>query len=954
MRKRERIAWIALVVMAVSFRVHAFADILIRTPGFKSHITVEPVANVQQAVVSVLDPSGEPIRDLQPQDFVLARGIHKGRVVALEPLQAGKATPVNLVLVIDNSFSMQERAAVKPLLIALDELLKDVRPIDTIHAVVFSDQETKTIGDRALNVRTFKSSQTSEWRRFFSEAFDRGITNRTYLYEAVLAGIEIVKAMPPDEPKLMVVFSDGEDLNSKIKRSEAEAAASGIKKFQAFCIDYMQAEKADPFLAGLARNHHGRIWKARSAFEIVPIFQDFKSTILHKYVLTYELLNPIDIEPKALSLDIPVTTTGVPATHMVFFPTGQSLIPDPYGQFKNKAEADAFQAGYPAAKVSFLQRYFNILNFVGKALRDVPEARIGIVGCTSEYGPEKDNLALSQARADAVKNYLQRIWGIDAACMLIEARNLPAEPSLEESPEGRRENQRVEFIFDSEAIQSRAAGRVIAEAGNQNAVQVKLDLNPLPDVAESEVRIQANERTLKIVSEGAALRPSHAFALDDLGRDRLARLNSFEAMIRVTDREGRVYEATSDLCHVKTSPKVVIRELSLPPFGTVQLEPEAVTVEEITVVDSSPLLNHIYFDNGRSDIPSRYTLFKTAADARAFDPRLLKGAMEKYHHVLNIIGQRAAERPKARLKIIGCNSGFGEEKGRSDLSRGRAEAVRSYLRSIWGIDPSRLETGARGLPASASTGNIPEGRAENQRVEIYADDPAILDTAQSTYIEALSDAETFRIVTEIEPGTALKRWSLAIYGDNQRLEGLTGVGELEPSYLLALKDLGLLNIGSYKTVSAALEAVDSKGQSLNAKDTSTVHFVKREERLARREGYKVIERYALILFDFDRAEIKDRNRVVVNRIGGRIRELPSATVKIVGHTDTIGKPDYNMALSKKRAEAAYEQILAGGAAAKDRATVDGKGPADPLFDNGLPEGRAYNRTVTVLLEYEQK
>ncbi|MGE5255611.1 MAG: OmpA family protein, partial [Hyphomicrobiales bacterium] len=85
----------------------------------------------------------------------------------------------------------------------------------------------------------------------------------------------------------------------------------------------------------------------------------------------------------------------------------------------------------------------------------------------------------------------------------------------------------------------------------------------------------------------------------------------------------------------------------------------------------------------------------------------------------------------------------------------------------------------------------------------------------------------------------------------------------------------------------------------------------------------------------------------------RIREVPSATVKIVGHTDTIGKPDYNVALSRKRAETAYEQLLAAGIPDKNRVAFEGKGPADPLYDNGLPEGRAFNRTVTVILEYEQ-
>jgi outer membrane protein OmpA-like peptidoglycan-associated protein len=85
-----------------------------------------------------------------------------------------------------------------------------------------------------------------------------------------------------------------------------------------------------------------------------------------------------------------------------------------------------------------------------------------------------------------------------------------------------------------------------------------------------------------------------------------------------------------------------------------------------------------------------------------------------------------------------------------------------------------------------------------------------------------------------------------------------------------------------------------------------------------------------------------------------VRELPSASVAIVGHTDTIGKADYNVGLSRKRADAAGALVLAAETGARSRVSVTGKGPADPLFDNALPEGRAYNRTVTVTLEYEQR
>jgi outer membrane protein OmpA-like peptidoglycan-associated protein len=135
---------------------------------------------------------------------------------------------------------------------------------------------------------------------------------------------------------------------------------------------------------------------------------------------------------------------------------------------------------------------------------------------------------------------------------------------------------------------------------------------------------------------------------------------------------------------------------------------------------------------------------------------------------------------------------------------------------------------------------------------------------------------------------------------------------------------------------------------------AAVQFIKREERLAQKKGYRVLEKYALILFDFNRSDIKAHNREIVDRIVDRIKEIPTATVSITGHTDSIGNQDYNVALSIKRARAAYDQILAGGIPKGENITYAGTGPLNPLFDNELPEGRALNRTVTVTLEYQQE
>ncbi len=114
----------------------------------------------------------------------------------------------------------------------------------------------------------------------------------------------------------------------------------------------------------------------------------------------------------------------------------------------------------------------------------------------------------------------------------------------------------------------------------------------------------------------------------------------------------------------------------------------------------------------------------------------------------------------------------------------------------------------------------------------------------------------------------------------------------------------------------------------------------------------MLEKYALILFDFNRSDIKEHNQDIIDRIVARIKEIPTATVSIVGHTDTIGHEAYNLDLSIKRAKSAYDFILSGGVQAGDSISYKGIGLHDALFDNELPEGRALNRTVTVTLEYE--
>jgi outer membrane protein OmpA-like peptidoglycan-associated protein len=461
-----------------------------------------------------------------------------------------------------------------------------------------------------------------------------------------------------------------------------------------------------------------------------------------------------------------------------------------------------------------------------------------------------------------------------------------------------------------------------------------------------------------IESEAHGIRNLEVFAVDYMPRSKMDKfLKSF-----VEKHDGQIWKAqsASELLPIFQSFSTTLLHRYVinyrfyePPSGSLRLEPAQLNFDMLTLLDGSPVLNQVFFDTGKSDISDNYVLLKHRADTDAFHENTLTSATDRYKNVLNIVGRQLRKEPEAQIRIVGCNSDSGVEKGNLALSKDRAESVKGYLSSIWGIDTSRMQLEVHNRPAVPSASSVPEGRAENQRVEIYSDTPAIMDTIKSTYVAKISNSEQLHVKPQINSGYDLQRWTVALLGDGVLIDSTSGQDDLMPAYQFNLKELGLGKIGTYENIGANIEIEDRKGRTYKTHASARVRFIKRKERVAKKEGYKVMEKYALILFDFNSAEIKDRNRAVLDRIVARINEIPTAEVSIMGHSDTIGKEAYNVDLSKRRAKAAFEMIVAGGGFNSGAISYDGAGPHDSLFDNELPEGRALNRTVTVTLAYEK-
>jgi OOP family OmpA-OmpF porin len=111
---------------------------------------------------------------------------------------------------------------------------------------------------------------------------------------------------------------------------------------------------------------------------------------------------------------------------------------------------------------------------------------------------------------------------------------------------------------------------------------------------------------------------------------------------------------------------------------------------------------------------------------------------------------------------------------------------------------------------------------------------------------------------------------------------------------------------------------------------------------------KVMVFEAAALFAVNKADISPagKEKIKEYREQARAQMSEAKTIKITGHTDSSGKPEYNQKLSVKRAEAVRDYLISLGADAS-KMEVSGMGETKPIADNKTAAGRAKNRRVEV-------
>ena len=103
-----------------------------------------------------------------------------------------------------------------------------------------------------------------------------------------------------------------------------------------------------------------------------------------------------------------------------------------------------------------------------------------------------------------------------------------------------------------------------------------------------------------------------------------------------------------------------------------------------------------------------------------------------------------------------------------------------------------------------------------------------------------------------------------------------------------------------------------------------------------------------VLFDFNKYTLKPGAREKMAKVAGILLAYPGLKIQVEGHTDSVGSDEYNMNLSRQRADSVRDYLAAQSVPASNITSV-GYGESQPVASNDSAAGRQQNRRVELVV-----
>ena len=147
---------------------------------------------------------------------------------------------------------------------------------------------------------------------------------------------------------------------------------------------------------------------------------------------------------------------------------------------------------------------------------------------------------------------------------------------------------------------------------------------------------------------------------------------------------------------------------------------------------------------------------------------------------------------------------------------------------------------------------------------------------------------------------------------------------------------------------------EAESEARSAQDQATAVYARLESALSRVAETRETERGLTvnlpdILFASGKSALRTNTREVLSRIAGILLVAPEYQLSIEGHTDSVGRTQYNMKLSQERAQRVRDYLIEA-SISPALITASGFGESKPVASNQTAAGRQKNRRVEIVIE----
>jgi len=334
---------------------------------------------------------------------------------------SGDSIPFHIALSVDYSGSMT------PVLDAIfegTEIFIDMKfPYDNIALASFNrdfllKSHLRNDKDSLLNI--FRARK-NEGRGAFSS-----------VKEAVFNSIRIFENAPIDDPRVLVVFTDGDDNFSRRKVGEIIARAKR-ENVNIFIVAFGYPK--DEELKEIAFNTGGKYYRVYTKEQMVAVFRDIYLSLRYYYLFTYK-------PPKFWGWHTILSDLTVPGNDKTLVAIGEY---DTSDLWKDVGDEFTLPILFDFNKFDIRDESLHLIDEIVDAMISRPRLRLEIQGHTDNVGTVDYNQRLSENRADAVYSALiQR--GVDASRLRYVGFGMSRPVAPNDSEANRAKNRRTNFV----------------------------------------------------------------------------------------------------------------------------------------------------------------------------------------------------------------------------------------------------------------------------------------------------------------------------------------------------------------------------------------------------------------------------------------------------------------------------------------------------------------------------